>query len=65
MKIKLHEIPGRDVVDGYVDSAENGVVGYGGRLNIRLAFQREFIYKEKQIQAQHKEKHSRFAAVFS
>ena len=48
MKIKLHEIPVRDVVDGYMDSAENGVVGYGGRLNIRPAFQREFIYKDKQ-----------------
>lgn len=48
MKIDLHEIKIRDVVNGYVDSAENGVVGYGGRLNIRPAFQREFIYKEKQ-----------------
>ncbi len=48
MKIKLNEIPVRDVVNGYVDSAENGVVGYGGRLNIRPAFQREFIYKDKQ-----------------
>ena len=37
MKIKLHEIPVRDVVAGYVDSAENGVVGYGGKLNIRPA----------------------------
>lgn len=48
MKIKLHEIPIRDVVAGYKDSAENGVVGYGGRLDIRPAFQREFIYKDKQ-----------------
>jgi hypothetical protein len=48
MKIKLHEIPIRDVVEGYIDNAENGVVGYNGRLNIRPAFQREFIYKEKQ-----------------
>lgn len=48
MKIKLHEIPVREVVEGYVDSAENGVVGYHGRLNIRPAFQREFIYKDKQ-----------------
>lgn len=48
MKIELHEIPVRDVVNGYVDSAENGVVGYGGKLNIRPAFQREFIYKDKQ-----------------
>ena len=48
MKIKLHEIPVRDVVVGYKDSAENGVVGYNGKLNIRPAFQREFIYKDKQ-----------------
>lgn len=48
MKIKLQEIPVRDVVNGYVDSAENGVVGYGSKLNIRPAFQREFIYKEKE-----------------
>ena len=48
MKIELHEIPVREVANGYVDSAENGVVGYGGRLNIRPAFQREFIYKDKQ-----------------
>lgn len=48
MKIKLHEIPVREVVEGYIDSAENGVRGYSGRLNIRPAFQREFIYKDKQ-----------------
>jgi hypothetical protein len=48
MKIELHEISISDVVNGYTDSAENGVVGYGARLNIRPAFQREFIYKEKQ-----------------
>lgn len=48
MKIELHEIPVREVVNGYVDSEENGVVGYGGKLNIRPAFQREFIYKDKQ-----------------
>lgn len=48
MEIKLNEIAISDVVNGYTDSAENGVVGYGGLLNIRPAFQREFIYKEKQ-----------------
>ncbi len=48
MKIELHEITISEVVNGYTDSAENGVVGYSGRLNIRPAFQREFIYKEKQ-----------------
>lgn len=51
MKIELHEIKIRDVVNGYVDSQENGVVGYGGKLNIRPAFQREFVYKEKQRNA--------------
>ena len=48
MKIELQKIPARAVVEGYLDSAENGVVGYGGKLNIRPAFQREFIYKDKQ-----------------
>ncbi len=48
MKIELHEIPVRDVVSGYEDNDAGGVVGYGGKLNIRPAFQREFIYKDKQ-----------------
>lgn len=48
MKIELHRIPVREVVAGYVDSAENGVRGFGGRLNIRPAFQREFIYRDRQ-----------------
>lgn len=48
MKIELHEIPVCEVTKGYVDSAENGVIGYDGKLNIRPAFQREFIYKEKE-----------------
>lgn len=51
MKIELHEITIREIVAGYVDSAENGVVGYGGKLNIRPSFQREFVYKEKQRNA--------------
>ena len=48
MKIELHEITVREVTDGFKDSAENGVVGYGGKLNIRPAFQREFVYSGKQ-----------------
>ncbi len=51
MEIELRQIPIRDVTDGYVDSAENGVVGYGGKLDIRPAFQREFVYQEKQRNA--------------
>ena len=48
MKIELHEIPIRDVFKGYTDSAENGVVAYNGLLNVRPAFQREFVYKDSQ-----------------
>ncbi len=48
MKIELHEISIADIVKGYKDDNEGGVVGYSGRLNIRPAFQREFIYGEKQ-----------------
>ena len=48
MKINLKDIPVRELTDGYEDKAEAGVSGYSGRLNIRPAFQREFIYKEKQ-----------------
>lgn len=48
MKIEMHEIPIREVFQGYVDSAENGVVAYNGLLNVRPAFQREFVYKDKQ-----------------
>lgn len=48
MKITEMKIPVREVFDGYVDSAELGVKGYGGRLNIRPAFQREFVYNAKQ-----------------
>jgi len=48
VKIQLVEIPIRELTDGYKDNADAGVVGYRGRLNIRPAFQREFIYKEKQ-----------------
>lgn len=48
MKIELKEITIRELTDGYEDNADAGVVGYVGRLNIRPAFQREFIYKEKQ-----------------
>ena len=45
MDIKLYEIPIREVVEGYINNDEDGVVGYGGKLNIRPAFQREFIYQ--------------------
>jgi hypothetical protein len=51
MKIELKEITVRELAEGYKDNAENGVVGYGGRLDIRPPYQREFIYKDKQRDA--------------
>ena len=51
MKIELHRITVRELVDGYVDDVENGVRGYGGRLDIRPAYQREFVYREKERNA--------------
>jgi hypothetical protein len=51
MKIELKEITVRDLTNGYEDNQENGVVGFGGNLDIRPPYQREFIYKEKQREA--------------
>ena len=51
MNITLHEITIRELTAGYADRAEDGVVAYGGRLDIRPKYQREFIYSEKQQQA--------------
>ena len=48
MKIVLHNIKVFELIAGFEDKAEEGVCGYGGRLNIRPPYQREFIYKEKQ-----------------
>jgi hypothetical protein len=51
MRIDPKEITVRDLVKGYKDSAEAGVVAYGGKLDVRPAYQREFIYKDKQRDA--------------
>ena len=51
MKIELRELTVREVAAGYVDSAEEGVVGYGGKLNIRPKYQREFVYDAKKRNA--------------
>jgi len=51
MKIELKEISVRDLANGYEDNAEEGVFGYGGKLDIRPPYQREFIYKDKQRDA--------------
>jgi hypothetical protein len=51
MKIELHEITVRDIAEDYVDNAEEGVVGYNGKLNIRPKYQREFVYDDKKRDA--------------
>jgi len=51
MNIELKEITIKDLANGYQDNAENGVVGFGGKLDIRPPYQREFIYKDKQRDA--------------
>jgi len=51
MKIELHQIPIREVITGYKDSAEEGVMAYSGKLDIRPKYQREFIYNDKERNA--------------
>ena len=52
MKITLKEIPIRDLIKDYANDDESGQVSaYGGRLNIRPKYQREFVYKDAQRNA--------------
>ncbi len=51
MKIDLKEITVKELAKDYADNAEAGVIGYGGRLDVRPPYQREFIYKDKQRNA--------------
>ena len=51
MKIELKEVTVRDLTNGYQDNAENGVIGFGGKLDIRPPYQREFVYDEKERNA--------------
>jgi Protein of unknown function DUF262/HNH endonuclease len=51
VKIELKEITVGELANGYDDKAEAGVVGFGGKLDIRPPYQREFIYKDKQRDA--------------
>lgn len=51
MKIELKKISVRDLTEGYVDDAEKGVKAYGGKLDVRPPYQREFVYNDKQKEA--------------
>lgn len=48
MKIIKDEITIEQLASGYVDRGDDGVVGFDGKLDIRPAYQREFVYKEGQ-----------------
>lgn len=51
MEIELHEITVGDLVEDFDNDGEKGVVGYGGRLDVRPPFQREFVYSPQQERA--------------
>lgn len=50
MKIQLKEVTIAELYDGYEYDELSDILGYGGKLNIRPAYQREFIYKPEQEQ---------------
>ena len=51
MKIEPHTIRVRDLVAGYRNDEEEGVVAYGGKLDVRPKYQREFIYSDDEQKA--------------
>ncbi len=51
MDIELHQITIRELTENYEDNDEQGVRGYGGKLDIRPPYQREFVYNEKERNA--------------
>lgn len=52
MHIEHTKVKVRDLVEGYKDDTQTGQVsGLNGKLDIRPAYQREFIYKDKQRDA--------------
>lgn len=52
MHIRQLDVTVREIAKNYINNNdENGVIGYDGNLNIRPAYQREFVYKDKQRDA--------------
>lgn len=49
MKIELTKVKIKDLFNGFENNESTGeVVGFGGKLNIRPKYQREFVYKDEQ-----------------
>ena len=51
MQITETKITVKALTEGYKDNDDEGVVGYGGRLDIRPPYQREFIYGDRERDA--------------
>ncbi|MCL1999111.1 MAG: DUF262 domain-containing protein [Turicibacter sp.] len=51
MKIELHEMTIAEVAEGFLEKPRGAVTAYNGKLNIRPAYQREFVYKEQERNA--------------
>lgn len=51
MNITPVSIKVSDIFEGYEDKGDDGVFAYGGRLAIRPAYQREFVYDAEQAEA--------------
>lgn len=47
MEIKHRDVTIAELFEGYADKGELGVCGFDGKLDIRPAYQREFVYDEK------------------
>ena len=44
MDVVLKKVKVKDLVEGFIDDGEDGVTGYGGNLDIRPPYQRDFVY---------------------
>ncbi len=51
MKIEPQSIKVRDIFESYADNGDDGVFAYGGKLAIRPAYQREFVYNAEQAES--------------
>lgn len=47
MKIERKQIKISELIDGYKDNGDEGIVAYGGKLDVRPSYQREYIYGPK------------------
>lgn len=48
MKVEARKVSVRELCEDYFNDDVEGVTGYGGRLDIRPPYQREFVYKDRQ-----------------